>query len=82
MVDLSRHNGSDPDFYRQIGRLEQRVDEHGDKLEEISIKLDALLEQSNKIKGGWLTLSFLIGAAAFVGEFSHNVFEFIRKVFS
>jgi hypothetical protein len=82
MVDLSKHNGSDPDFYRQIGRLEQRVDEHGEKLEMINDKLDALIEQSNKIKGGWVTLSFLVTTAALLGEFSHTVFEFIKRVFS
>lgn len=81
MTDLSRHNGSDKEFYLQMGRLEATVQAHEDKLEDIDRKLDQLLDTSSRLQGGWFVLSVLMGAATLLGSFSHEVLSFLRKVF-
>lgn len=80
MTDLSRYNGNDS-IYQNLGRLEATVEAHASKLEEISNKLDTLIDASNRIKGGWGVMSILIGIAAAAGAFSHNMVEAIKRAF-
>lgn len=81
-MDLSRHNGSDNDFYKTIGGLEATVLAHEKRLDEINDKLDTLIDVSNRLKGGWWVLSGVLGLAALLGEFSHSIIDAFRRLVS